>query len=273
VCLTLLGNSRTGFAAFDASYDNLATWGVRCGQHFFIGRGPQAGAQGVIVGTHWGRLYRLLEGEKTATPFDGASVQAFHETYDLYDSPLLVQRSGSICSTAGLSESGSGGGSARLRPMSAHSRCTDTMRPPEQHAGSSASQSHSHCAGSSDTADVATLPFDLEPIAAKCALFVTRRSAFRFRVRSGEVFLFDVRDSVCRGEFGFSHGEKVMMQSPANESGKVCVILGVREKKLWKVDDRETVASCFLSARDYADLVREYGLSVIGKGHLKEFTG
>ena len=238
VVCSLLG-SRSGFAAFDASETNLATWGVRCGQQFVITRGPQSSHQGTIIGTHWGKLYRLIDGERHATPFEATSIQNFLEVYELR----------AVAMSAGRSSSPRKGQKEQADDdVVAQSKAPPLPAPSK-------------------------LPFVIDPIIEKCPTFVARQSGFRFRVRSGDVLHFDIRDSICRTEFGFSHGDKVMLQKPLKESGKLCTIVGVREKKLWKVDDRDTVASSFPSARSYADLIRDYNLALIGRGNVQEWTG
>lgn len=103
---------------------------------------------------------------------------------------------------------------------------------------------------------------------------VRRQKYFRFRAKNGEVLTFDISDETCRGVFGVSHGDRMIFRKPVKLVGKVCVIVGVRDKRLWKVDERDTCASILgTNCRSAKDIATEFGLKVTGHQALREFVG
>ncbi|CUG85628.1 Hypothetical protein, putative [Bodo saltans] len=98
------------------------------------------------------------------------------------------------------------------------------------------------------------------------------RKHFRFRNSSGEVLLFDISPAAL-DIFGVRFGDRVLFRKPAKLCGRICVILGVREKKLWKVDERDTSATVLPKSKCAADLQSEYGIKVSGHQVIREFIG
>lgn len=99
-----------------------------------------------------------------------------------------------------------------------------------------------------------------------------RRKAFRFRVKSGEIYTFDISEEACK-VFGVHSGDRVMYRKPQKLCGKIFVVLGVREKRLWKIDERDSFATVLPNCRSAKDVEKEYSLKVAGHVTVKEFIG
>jgi hypothetical protein len=102
---------------------------------------------------------------------------------------------------------------------------------------------------------------------------VRQMRAFRFRNKAGEVLTFDITAQAL-GVFGFAFGDRVIYQKPAKLCGRVCIVIGVRDKRLWKLEERDEGATSLGNCRNHADIRKEFALKVVGRNTtLKEFIG